>query len=81
MKNTARKMVAYTLPTDSVNYADFGTGQPESHDEAKAIFAGFAGAFIDREAETRGMDYIDREKAKRDAMNQGSDQLQQSGGW
>jgi hypothetical protein len=26
--------------------------------------AGFAGAFIDREAETRGMDFIDREKAK-----------------
>jgi hypothetical protein len=26
--------------------------------------AGFAGAFIDREAETRGMDFIDRERAK-----------------
>lgn len=26
--------------------------------------AGFAGAFVDREAETRGMDFIDRERAK-----------------
>lgn len=26
--------------------------------------AGFAGAFIDRETETRGMDFIDKEKAK-----------------
>ena len=29
--------------------------------------AGFAGAFIDREVETRGLDFIDREKAKRQA--------------
>lgn len=26
--------------------------------------AGFAGAFIDREVETRGLDFIDKEKAK-----------------
>jgi hypothetical protein len=26
--------------------------------------AGFAGAFIDREVESRGLDFIDREKAK-----------------
>jgi hypothetical protein len=56
-------------------------GQPASHDEAKEIFAGFAGAFIDREAETRGLDFIDRERAKRDAFDQGADQLQQHGGW
>ncbi|KAF4981398.1 hypothetical protein F66182_17167 [Fusarium sp. NRRL 66182] len=42
-------------------------GQPASHDEAKEIMAGFAGAFIDREVETRGLDFIDREKAKRQA--------------
>lgn len=29
--------------------------------------AGFAGAFIDREVETRGLDFIDRERAKRQA--------------
>ncbi|KAJ5160593.1 uncharacterized protein N7482_007597 [Penicillium canariense] len=39
-------------------------GQPESHDKAKEIMAGFAGAFIDREVETRGLDFIDSEKAK-----------------
>lgn len=56
-------------------------GEPASHDKAKEIFAGFAGAFVDREVETRGLDFIDREKAKREAYNQGSDQLQQSGRW
>jgi hypothetical protein len=57
------------------------TGQPGSHDEAKELFAGFAGAFVDREAETRGLDFIDRERAKRDAVDQSADQLQQQGGW
>lgn len=28
--------------------------------------AGLAGAFIDREFETKGLDFIDKEKAKRD---------------
>lgn len=32
--------------------------------------AGLAGAFIDREVETRGMNFIDREKAKRHAREQ-----------
>jgi hypothetical protein len=40
-------------------------GKPQSHEEAKEIMAGFAGAFIDREVETKGLDFIDREKAKR----------------
>ena len=26
--------------------------------------AGFAGAFVDREVESKGLDFIDREKAK-----------------
>lgn len=30
--------------------------------------AGFAGAFIDREVETKGLDFIDREKAKRQSQ-------------
>ncbi|KAJ5432487.1 uncharacterized protein N7458_011643 [Penicillium daleae] len=42
-------------------------GQPQSHEKAKEIMAGFAGAFIDREVETRGLDFIDRERAKRQA--------------
>lgn len=43
-------------------------GQPESHAKAKEILAGFAGAFVDREVETKGLDFIDREKAKRQGM-------------
>ncbi|KAJ9203695.1 hypothetical protein DTO166G4_8140 [Paecilomyces variotii] len=42
-------------------------GQPPSHEKAKEILAGLAGAFIDREVETRGLDYVDRERAKRHA--------------
>ena len=32
--------------------------------------AGFAGAFVDREVESKGLDFIDRERAKRDGMLQ-----------
>ncbi|KAJ5646483.1 hypothetical protein N7490_002855 [Penicillium lividum] len=42
-------------------------GQPPNHAMAKELLAGFAGAFIDREVETKGLDFIDREKAKRHA--------------
>ncbi|KAJ2961543.1 hypothetical protein NQ176_g10997 [Zarea fungicola] len=42
-------------------------GPPPTHALAKELFAGFAGAFIDREVETKGLDFIDREKAKRQA--------------
>ena len=28
--------------------------------------AGFAGAFVDREVESKGLDFVDREKAKYD---------------
>ncbi|RAH46258.1 DUF3759 domain-containing protein [Aspergillus brunneoviolaceus CBS 621.78] len=45
-------------------------GKPESHEMAKELLAGFAGAFIDREVETKGLDFVDREKAKRQAERQ-----------
>lgn len=45
-------------------------GQPASHSQAKELLAGFAGAFIDREFETRGLDTIDKEKAKYEARKQ-----------
>ncbi|KAG8700769.1 hypothetical protein FRC08_004459 [Ceratobasidium sp. 394] len=45
-------------------------GAPDSHQRAKEILAGFAGAFVDREVETRGLDFIDRERAKRQAADQ-----------
>ncbi|KAL4950939.1 hypothetical protein BDW69DRAFT_171096 [Aspergillus filifer] len=45
-------------------------GKPESHQMAKELLAGFAGAFIDREVETKGLDFVDRERAKRHAREQ-----------
>ncbi|KAF8233384.1 hypothetical protein L208DRAFT_1267058, partial [Tricholoma matsutake] len=44
------------------------TGHPDSHAKAKEILAGFAGAFIDRMVETKGLDYLDAQKAKRHGM-------------
>ncbi len=43
------------------------SGKPVSHAFAKELLAGFAGAEVDRLAETKGEDWFDREKAKRHA--------------
>jgi hypothetical protein len=50
--------------------ADLDIGPPPSHEKAKEILAGLAGAFIDREVEAKGLDFIDREQAKRHAKEQ-----------
>lgn len=42
-------------------------GKPVSHQFAKELLAGFAGAEVDKLAETKGEDWFDREKAKRQA--------------
>ncbi|KAF8849638.1 hypothetical protein BDZ45DRAFT_680368 [Acephala macrosclerotiorum] len=42
-------------------------GKPVSHQFAKELLVGLAGAEVDKLAETKGMDFIDREKAKRHA--------------
>lgn len=42
-------------------------GKPVSHAFAKELLAGFAGAEVDKLAETRGEDFVDRERAKRQA--------------
>ncbi|KIP05799.1 hypothetical protein PHLGIDRAFT_19596 [Phlebiopsis gigantea 11061_1 CR5-6] len=42
-------------------------GKPDNHAKAKELLAGFAGAFVDRMVESKGLDYVDREKAKRHA--------------
>ncbi|KAH8732056.1 EXS family-domain-containing protein [Phaeosphaeriaceae sp. PMI808] len=42
-------------------------GKPVSHAFAKELLAGFAGAEVDKLAETKGEDWFDREKAKREA--------------
>lgn len=49
-------------------------GEPPSHAKAKEIIAGLTGAFIDRIVETKGLDYIDKEKAKRLAKKQAEEQ-------
>ncbi|KAF8271973.1 hypothetical protein EI94DRAFT_1567259 [Lactarius quietus] len=40
-------------------------GKPSSHAKAKEIFAGLAGVALDRLVETKGLDYIDKQKAKK----------------
>ncbi|EEQ33427.1 hypothetical protein MferCBS31731_002982 [Microsporum ferrugineum] len=50
-------------------------GKPESHAKAKELLAGFAGAFTDRIIETKGLDFIDREKVKRQAHEHAQDAL------
>ncbi|KAG6831599.1 hypothetical protein H0H92_009072 [Tricholoma furcatifolium] len=52
-------------------YADHcaANGQPQSHQKAKEIVAGFAGAFADRMIETKGMDWVDRERVQRDGKH------------
>ena len=42
-------------------------GKPVSHAFAKELLAGFAGAEVDKLAETKGEDFYDREKAKQEA--------------
>jgi len=42
-------------------------GKPVSHQFAKELLVGLAGVEVDRLAETKGADYIDRERAKHEA--------------
>ncbi|KAJ7616513.1 hypothetical protein FB45DRAFT_801326 [Roridomyces roridus] len=51
------------------------SGKPVSHAETKALLAGFAGAFIDREVETRGLDFIDKQKAKKAAHDTAAEEV------
>ncbi|KAJ6540324.1 hypothetical protein B0H19DRAFT_855900, partial [Mycena capillaripes] len=39
-------------------------GKPDSHAKAKELLAAFSGAFIDRMVESKGLDAIDKQKAK-----------------
>ncbi|CAF1314660.1 unnamed protein product, partial [Didymodactylos carnosus] len=46
------------------------TGEQVSHPFMKELLAGFAAAEVDRLIETKGLDFIDRERAKRQAVQQ-----------
>ncbi|KAJ7048708.1 hypothetical protein C8F01DRAFT_1188605 [Mycena amicta] len=54
-------------------------GKPDSHAKAKEIMAGFAGAFIDRMVETKGLDYVDKEKAKHQAHKKHEEVITEQG--
>ncbi|KAF8805501.1 hypothetical protein BYT27DRAFT_7192531 [Phlegmacium glaucopus] len=45
-------------------------GKPTSHAKAKELLAGFSGAFVDHMVETKGLDFIDKEKAKHASKKQ-----------
>jgi len=45
-------------------------GQPVNHQFAKEALVGLVGGEVDRLFETKGLDYIDREKTKRHAVDQ-----------
>jgi hypothetical protein len=46
------------------------TGEQVSHPLMKELLAGFAAAEVDKLFETKGLDFLDREKAKRHAIKQ-----------
>eukprot|EP00918_Siedleckia_nematoides_P021752 GHVU01046869.1.p2 GENE.GHVU01046869.1~~GHVU01046869.1.p2 ORF type:complete len:122 (+),score=23.53 GHVU01046869.1:47-367(+) len=54
-------------------------GKPDSHAKAKELIAAFSGAFIDRVVETKGLDFVDKEKAKHHAKQQAEQGLSDSG--
>ncbi|KAF7561069.1 hypothetical protein G7046_g3080 [Stylonectria norvegica] len=45
-------------------------GEVVNHSFAKELLAGFAAAEVDKLAETRGMDYVDKERTKHQAKKQ-----------
>ncbi|KIS68717.1 uncharacterized protein UMAG_03284 [Mycosarcoma maydis] len=45
-------------------------GEHPKHEMAKEILAGIAGAEVDKLFETKGLDFLDREQAKRHARQQ-----------
>ncbi|KAG9019254.1 hypothetical protein FRB90_004816 [Tulasnella sp. 427] len=50
-------------------------GEQPTHAHAKELIAGFAGAFIDRIVETKGLDFIDKQKAKKQAQERAEGQV------
>ncbi|THG97416.1 hypothetical protein EW145_g7621 [Phellinidium pouzarii] len=52
-------------------------GKPESHAKAKEFLAGIVGAFIEREAETKGLNFVDKERAKHHAKKVLEEQVAQ----
>jgi len=55
------------------------SGKPVNHKAAVEILAGLTGGIIDRIVETKGLDRIDKEKAKHDATKRAAAKLTASG--
>ncbi|KAG8908126.1 hypothetical protein FRB99_000154 [Tulasnella sp. 403] len=51
-------------------------GDPSEHPHAKAAGAALIGAFVDRMVETKGLDFIDKQKAKKEAEKRFEGQLE-----
>lgn len=58
------------LLADLNDLSHIRAGETVNHSFAKELLVGFAGAEMDKLAETRGMDMVDRERAKHDAKKQ-----------
>ena len=69
--------ILYLHPTTTMLTPFAKTGVAENHTFAKDLLAGFAGGEADKLVETKGEDFYDREKLKRDAQNNASDYYDQ----
>jgi hypothetical protein len=69
-KTTNALRVRHSDRTHTSPYTKSFIGKPVSHQFAKELLAGFAGAEVDKLAETKGEDWFDREKTKREAEKQ-----------
>ncbi|KAG2147552.1 hypothetical protein DEU56DRAFT_784561 [Suillus clintonianus] len=54
-------------------------GKPANHAKAVELLAALTGGFIDRIAETKGMDEVDKEKAKHAAHERAKSTLEKHG--
>ncbi|KAJ5151289.1 uncharacterized protein N7482_010541 [Penicillium canariense] len=77
----ARTLYSPDTYADQATDIFLDTGQIDNHAKAKEVVAGLIGAFVDREVETKGLDFVDREKAKRHARERAEHQMEQSGRW
>ncbi|KAI6025715.1 hypothetical protein F5J12DRAFT_809959 [Pisolithus orientalis] len=54
-------------------------GKPVNHEKAVELLAALTGGFIDRIAETKGMDEVDKQRAKHEAHKRAQEALAQHG--
>ncbi|KAH9969736.1 hypothetical protein BC827DRAFT_1380679 [Russula dissimulans] len=56
-------------------------GKHTSHEQAKSFAVALAAAFIDKEFETKGLDFLDKQKVKHDAQKHVEEGLNKYGGY